>query len=220
MIEIKNLSKIYNKGKSNEFQALKDINFTIDSGDLVAIIGTSGAGKSTLLHILACIDNYDDGEYLIDGTLVKNLSEKQLAKVRNEKIGMVMQDFALIDDFSAVQNVMLPLDFSKEKIKNKKEKCLEALKSVNMENFAHNQANKLSGGQKQRVAIARAIVNNPEFILADEPTGALDSKTSVEIMELFKKLNNNGKTIVIVTHDLNIAKQCKRIIRIEDGKIV
>lgn len=220
MIEVKNLSKIYNKGKSNEFQALKDINIKIDDEELVAIIGTSGAGKSTLLHILACIDNYDNGEYLVDGALVKNLSERSLAKVRNEKIGMVMQDFALIDDFSAIQNVMLPLDFSKKKIKNKKEKCLEALKSVNMENFAHNQANKLSGGQKQRVAIARGIVNNPEFILADEPTGALDSKTSAEIMELFKKLNYDGKTIVIVTHDLNIAKQCERIIRIEDGKIV
>lgn len=220
MIEVRNLSKIYNKGKSNEFQALKDINFKIDDGELVAIIGTSGAGKSTLLHILACIDNYDDGEYLLDNKLVKNLSEKQLAKVRNEKIGMVMQDFALIDDFSALQNVMLPLDFSKSKIKNKKEKCLAALKSVNMEKFSHNQANKLSGGQKQRVAIARAIVNNPEFVLADEPTGALDSKTSEEIMNLFKELNSDGKTIVIVTHDLDIAEQCKRIIRIEDGKLV
>ena len=152
--------------------------------------------------------------------LVKNCSEKKLAQIRNKKIGMVMQDFALVDDFSAIQNVMLPLDFSKSKIKDKKEKCIEALKAVGMEKFAHNQSNKLSGGQKQRVAIARAIVNNPSIILADEPTGALDSKTSVEIMELFKSLNKKGRTVIIVTHDMKVANQCNRIIRIEDGKIV
>lgn len=220
MIKLNNVVKIYNKGKSNAFQALTDINIEIQDGELVAIIGTSGAGKSTLLHILACIDSYESGEYYIDDMLVKNCSEKKLAQIRNKKIGMVMQDFALVDDFSAIQNVMLPLDFSKSKIKDKKEKCIEALKAVGMEKFAHNQSNKLSGGQKQRVAIARAIVNNPSIILADEPTGALDSKTSVEIMELFKSLNKKGRTVIIVTHDMKVANQCNRIIRIEDGKIV
>lgn len=220
MIKLNNVVKVYNKGKSNAFQALTDINIEIQDGELVAIIGTSGAGKSTLLHILACIDSYESGEYYIDDMLVKNCSEKKLAQIRNKKIGMVMQDFALVDDFSAIQNVMLPLDFSKSKIKDKKEKCIEALKAVGMEKFAHNQSNKLSGGQKQRVAIARAIVNNPSIILADEPTGALDSKTSVEIMELFKSLNKKGRTVIIVTHDMKVANQCNRIIRIEDGKIV
>ena len=216
MIRLNKISKIYNKGKSNAFQALTDINIEIADGELVAIIGTSGAGKSTLLHILACIDSYESG----DDTLVKNCSEKKLAQIRNKKIGMVMQDFALVDDFSALQNVMLPLDFSKSKVSEKKEKCLKALQAVGMEKFAHHQANKLSGGQKQRVAIARAIVNEPSIILADEPTGALDSKTSVEIMELFKSLNAAGRTVIIVTHDMKIAQQCKRVIRIEDGKIV
>lgn len=220
MIRLNKISKIYNKGKSNAFQALTDINIEIADGELVAIIGTSGAGKSTLLHILACIDSYESGEYYIDDTLVKNCSEKKLAQIRNKKIGMVMQDFALVDDFSAHQNVMLPLDFSKSKVSEKKEKCLKALQAVGMEKFAHHQSNKLSGGQKQRVAIARAIVNEPSIILADEPTGALDSKTSSEIMELFKSLNDAGRTVIIVTHDMKIAQQCKRVIRIEDGKIV
>ena len=220
MIRLNKISKIYNKGKSNAFQALTDINIEIADGELVAIIGTSGAGKSTLLHILACIDSYESGEYYIDDTLVKNCSEKKLAQIRNKKIGMVMQDFALVDDFSVLQNVMLPLDFSKSKVSEKKEKCLKALQAVGMEKFAHHQSNKLSGGQKQRVAIARAIVNEPSIILADEPTGALDSKTSVEIMELFKSLNAAGRTVIIVTHDMKIAQQCKRVIRIEDGKIV
>lgn len=220
MIRLNKISKIYNKGKSNAFQALTDINIEIADGELVAIIGTSGAGKSTLLHILACIDSYESGEYYIDDTLVKNCSEKKLAQIRNKKIGMVMQDFALVDDFSALQNVMLPLDFSKSKVSEKKEKCLKALQAVGMEKFAHHQSNKLSGGQKQRVAIARAIVNEPSIILADEPTGALDSKTSAEIMELFKSLNDAGRTVIIVTHDMKIAQQCKRVIRIEDGKIV
>lgn len=220
MIQVKNISKIYNKGKSNAFQALDNISFSVEKGELVSIVGTSGAGKSTLLHILACIDNYDAGEYYIDNVLIKNISEKRLAEIRNMKIGLVMQDFALVDDFTAIQNVMLPLDFSKEKCSDKKEKAMAALRSVGMDKFANNLSNKLSGGQKQRTAIARAIVNDPDVILADEPTGALDSKTASEIMELFKMLHNDGKTIIIVTHDKEIAAQCERIIEISDGKIV
>ena len=220
MIKISNITKKYNPKKSNEFEALHGVSCEINDGELVAVIGKSGAGKSTLLHILACIDNYQEGEYTIDGTLVKNLSEKQYAKIRNEKIGMVMQDFALVEDFTALENVMIPLNFSKQKIKNKKEKALAALKSVGIGELAKKPCNKLSGGQKQRVAIARAIVHEPSMILADEPTGALDTKTSAEIMALFKSLNKQGRTVVIVTHDPKIAEQCDRIIEISDGRIV
>ncbi len=220
MITLKNIIKIYNPKKANEFEALHGVSCEIQDGEMVAIIGKSGAGKSTLLHILACIDSYQKGEYTIDGTLVKNLSERQYAKIRNEKIGMVMQDFALVEDFSALENVMIPLNFSKKKIKDKKEKALAALNSVGIKDLAKKPCNKLSGGQKQRVAIARAIVNEPTMILADEPTGALDTKTSEEIMELFKSLNHQGKTIVIVTHDPKVAEQCDRIVEISDGNIL
>ncbi|MBR1393469.1 MAG: ABC transporter ATP-binding protein [Ruminococcus sp.] len=220
MIELKNIVKIYNPKKANEFEALHGVSAEIQDGELVAVIGKSGAGKSTLLHILACIDSYQEGEYSIDGTLVKNLSERQYAKIRNEKIGMVMQDFALVEDFTALENVMIPLNFSKKKIPNKKEKALAALRSVGIEDLAKKPCNKLSGGQKQRVAIARAIVNEPAMILADEPTGALDTKTSAEIMELFRSLNEQGRTVVIVTHDTKVAEQCGRVIEISDGEIV
>ena len=220
MINLKNIVKIYNPKKQNEFEALHKVSATIKDGEMVAVIGKSGAGKSTLLHILACIDSYQDGEYTIDGTLVKNLTERQYAKIRNEKIGMVMQDFALVEDFTAIENVMIPLNFSKKKIPDKKGKALAALRSVGVEELAKKPCSKLSGGQKQRVAIARAIVNEPSMILADEPTGALDSKTSAEIMELFRSLNGQGRTVVIVTHDPKVAVQCGRVIEISDGKIV
>ena len=221
MIELTDIKKIYNKGSANEFEALKNISSSVDDGEMIAVIGKSGAGKSTLLHILACIDSYEDGEYRIDGELVKNLSEKKLADIRNRKIGLVMQDFALVDDFSCIENVLLPLDFAKNKVKSseKKKSALDALASVGMDSMSAKRTNRLSGGQKQRVAIARAIVNNPSLILADEPTGALDTVTSAEIMELFHKLHQKGKTVIIVTHDTGIAEQCDRIIEISDGKI-
>lgn len=220
MIELKNITKIYNYKKSNEFKALSGVSCQVSDGELVAIIGKSGAGKSTLLHILACIDTYQDGDYFIDDTVIKNLSERQYAKIRNEKIGMVMQDFALVEDFTAIENVLIPLNFSKRKVSNKKEKAYDALESVGIKELAKKPCNKLSGGQKQRVAIARAIVNNPSLILADEPTGALDTKTSAEIMTLFKQLHEQGRTIIIVTHDMNVAQQCDRIIEISDGEII
>lgn len=220
MIEIANMKKIYNPNRPNEFEALTNVSAVIEDGEMVAIIGKSGAGKSTLLHILACIDNYQEGEYKIDGLLVKNLSERSSAHIRNEKIGMVMQDFALVEDFTAIENVMLPLEFAKKKKSNRKELAMNALKSVGMDKMAKKPVRNLSGGQKQRVAIARAIVNEPSMILADEPTGALDSKTSEEIMEVFRSMNEQGKTVVIVTHDPLVAQQCKRIIEISDGKII
>ena len=220
MIKLDNIVKVYNPQKANEFEALHGVSAEIKDGEMVAVIGKSGAGKSTLLHILACIDSYQEGEYTIDGTLVKDLSEKQYAKIRNEKIGMVMQDFALVEDFTALENVMIPLNFSKKKIPNKKEKALAALRSVGIEELAKKPCNKLSGGQKQRVSIARAIVNDPAMILADEPTGALDTKTSAEIMELFRTLNETGRTVIIVTHDPKVAEQCERVIEISDGEIL
>lgn len=220
MIQLHHVSKIYNQGKANAFQALNEIDLEIADGELVAIVGTSGAGKSTLLHILACIDSYESGKYYVDDTLVKNCSEKKLARIRNEKIGMVMRDYALINDFSAIENVLLLLNFAKKQSHQKKEMALQAMEVVGMKSYANKSVNQLSGGQKQRIAIARAIVNHPSIILADEPTGALDSNTSSEIMALFHKLHSQGKTIVIVTHDQKIASQCQRIIQIEDGRIL
>lgn len=217
MITLNQIIKVYNPGKANEFEALHGASLEIKNGEMVAVIGKSGAGKSTLLHILACIDSYEGGEYHIDDTLVKGLSEKKLAQIRNEKIGMVMQDFALVEDFSAIENVLLPLDFAKQKKANRRELAMAALKSVGMDSMAKKPISQLSGGQKQRVAIARAIVNEPSVVLADEPTGALDSKTAQEIMDVFKELHSRGKTIVIVTHDMGIAEQCERIIEIADG---
>ena len=220
MITLTNIHKVYNPKKANEFEALRGVTLTIEDGEMVAIIGKSGAGKSTLLHILACIDSYESGEYKIDDVLIQKLSERQYARIRNEKIGMVMQDFALVDDFSAIENVMLPLDFAPKKKPNRKALAMKALQSVGMDSMAKKPVNKLSGGQKQRVAIARAIVNEPSVILADEPTGALDTKTAAEIMGVFKQLNEQGKTVIIVTHDMGVAQQCDRIIEISDGLIV
>lgn len=221
MIEIKNLVKIYNKGKTNEFCALKGIDLSIEEGEMVAIIGKSGAGKSTLLHILAAIDSYDKGSYLVDGVSVGDLKEKDRARFRNQKIGIVMQDYALIDEYTIEENVQIPLIFGKVKGNDvRREKIMTALENVGLAELAKKPVRQLSGGQKQRVAIARALVNNPTFLLADEPTGALDSKTSGEIMDVFEKLNQGGKTVIIVTHDMEAAARCGRVIEISDGEIV
>ena len=221
MIQIKNLVKIYNKGKTNEFCALKGIDLSIEEGEMVAIIGKSGAGKSTLLHILAAIDSYDKGSYLVDGVSVGDLKEKDRARFRNQKIGIVMQDYALIDENTIEENVQIPLIFGKVKGNDvRREKIMTALENVGLAELAKKPVRQLSGGQKQRVAIARALVNNPTFLLADEPTGALDSKTSGEIMDVFEKLNQGGKTVIIVTHDMEVAARCGRVIEISDGEIV
>lgn len=221
MIEIKNLVKIYNKGKTNEFCALKGIDLSIEEGEMVAIIGKSGAGKSTLLHILAAIDSYDKGSYLVDGVSVGDLKEKERARFRNQKMGIVMQDYALIDEYTIEENVQIPLIFGKVKGNDvRREKIMTALENVGLAELAKKPVRQLSGGQKQRVAIARALVNNPTFLLADEPTGALDSKTSGEIMDVFEKLNQGGKIVIIVTHDMEVAARCGRVIEISDGEIV
>ena len=221
MIEIKNLVKIYNKGKTNEFCALKGIDLSIEEGEMVAIIGKSGAGKSTLLHILAAIDSYDKGSYLVDGVSVGDLKEKDRARYRYQKFGIVMQNYALIDEYTIEENVQIPLIFGKVKGNDvRREKIMTALENVGLAELAKKPVRQLSGGQKQRVAIARALVNNPTFLLADEPTGALDSKTSGEIMDVFEKLNQGGKTVIIVTHDMEVAARCGRVIEISDGEIV
>ena len=220
MIEIKNLTKTYNYKKSNAFTALEDISLKIEDGEMLAIVGKSGAGKSTLLHIIGCIDTFEKGEYTIDDIDVHKLSDKKLANIRNEKVGIVMQDFALVEEYTVIENVKIPLYFSKKKKGKANTLALEALEKVGIKELAKKPVNKLSGGQKQRVAIARAIVNDPSFILADEPTGALDTKTSAEIMELFRKLNDEGKTVIIITHDPGVAEKCKRKIEISDGKII
>lgn len=222
IIEIKDLHKTYNYKKSNAFEALKGISLDIEEGELVAIIGKSGAGKSTLMHIIGCIDDFESGTYTIEGVDISKMSEGKKAAVRNQKIGIVMQDFALVDDYTARENVLVPVYFSKgsKNKKNKKERALEVLKRVGMEEFAGKPIKKLSGGQKQRVAIARALINDPSIILADEPTGALDSVTSDEIMNVFEELNAQGRTIIIITHDKEIASRCKRVIEIKDGLLV
>ncbi len=217
MIVLKNIIKTYNPQKQNKFTALKKVSLSIDKGEFCAIIGKSGSGKSTLLHILGLLDTFS-GEYFFGKRNVARLKESASSKLRAAKIGFVKQDFALIEEYSALDNVMLPL--YPVGARDKKKKALTAIKKLGISHLAAKEVSQLSGGEKQRVAIARAIVNDPNIILADEPTGALDSKTAAEIMDVFKSLNSEGKTVIIVTHDLSIAKQCGRIIEIYDGNIV
>lgn len=217
MIELKNITKIYQENKPGECLALNNISVSIKKGSMIAVMGKSGSGKSTLLHILACIDTCTSGDYLFNGKNISNFSLNEQAELRNREIGIVIQDFALVEEFSVIENVMIPLIFSKRK--NKKKIASKTLDDIGISSLENKKVCNLSGGQKQRVAIARAIVNNPSLILADEPTGSLDTKTSAEIMNIFRNLNDEGKTVIIVTHDLEIAKQCDRIIEISDGKL-
>lgn len=219
MLLLKGIEKTFNHGASNELKVIKDVSLQIDDGEMVAIIGKSGTGKSTLLHILAGIEDYECGQYYLDNIMIKGLPDKKLAQIRNEKIGLVMQNFALVEEFSAIENVLLPLDFAKRKQKRRDDIAFAALEMVMMDKWADQKVRTMSGGQKQRVAIARAMVNQPSVLLTDEPTGALDSATSCNIMELFKQLHANGQTIIIVTHDINVAKCCDRIIEMRDGKV-
>ena len=221
MIEISNLNKYY-KSKGDKVHVLKDINISIADKERVAILGKSGAGKSTLLHIMGLLNNFDSGVYKINGTSVSDLKDTQLAKLRNEKIGFIMQDFSLLDHKKVLENVMLPLYFNNNcRYAEMQEKALKALDMVGLKDHANKKANQLSGGQRQRVSIARAFVTAPEIILADEPTGALDAETRDEIMQLLVKLNqDNGTTLVVITHDENVAEYCGRKLYINDGQIM
>jgi len=218
MIQLEHISKIYPVG-SDKFYALKDVSLHIEKGEFVAIQGASGSGKTTLLNIIGCMDSCSEGTYLLEGEDVSKLSDSKTSAIRNQKIGFVLQDFALIDNQTVLYNVMLPLLFSKTPYKDVKEKALNALYTVGIVNQSKKKANQLSGGQRQRVAIARAIVNDPAIVLADEPTGQLDSTTSMQIMEILKTLNDKGITAVVVTHDDSVARCARRIIRVSDGKI-
>ena len=219
MINIKDLHKSYNMG-SNSLHVLKGINFSVNEGELVAIMGSSGSGKSTLLNIIGMLDNYDKGSYELDNILIKDLNETKAANYRNKFLGFVFQSFNLINYKSAVDNVVLPLYYQGIKRKEREKTALDYLDNVGLKNWASHLPSELSGGQKQRVAIARAMVSKPKVLLADEPTGALDSNTSAEVMSLIQKINNSGKTILVVTHEEDIAKMCKRIVKLKDGVIV
>lgn len=220
LIKLENVSKVYHLG-DNHFQALKEVNFTLSLGEMTAIVGVSGSGKSTLMNIIGFLDHCTTGQYFFNGQDVSNLSDQALAEIRNRKIGFVFQSFFLLARSSAIQNVMLPLFYRGTPRAQAKEIAYRMLEKVGVGHLANNKPHQLSGGQQQRVAIARALVGNPEVILADEPTGALDSQTGDEVMELFTKLNRQeGRTIVIITHDKEISKRCKRMVTIRDGKIL
>lgn len=218
MIEIKDLHKSYKMG-SNSLHVLKGLNFSIADGELVAIMGSSGSGKSTLLNILGMLDEADSGEYVLDGVPIKNLNETKAAQYRNKFLGFIFQSFNLINYKNAVENVALPLYYQRMPRKERQEKALQYLEKMGLREWADHLPSELSGGQKQRVAIARAMAAEPKVLLADELTGALDSTTSYEIMDLIQKINDEGNTILVVTHEEDIAHMCKRIVHLKDGII-
>lgn len=220
IIELNNICKSYSNGKEKRLEVLKDVSITIKSGEMIAVIGRSGSGKSTLLNILGCTDKFDGGTYLFFDEDISNASDKKLSQLRGSHISFIFQDYALIEDESVLNNVETPLYFDRSiKFGKIKKSAMQALKTIGIQDLSSKKVNQLSGGQKQRVAIARAIVNKPELILADEPTGALDSNTAEEIIEILRNLNKEGTTVIIVTHDMYIAKKCERVLNITNGKV-
>lgn len=218
LIHIENMKKIYNPGE-DEVRALDGIDLDIEKGDLVAIVGHSGSGKSTLMNMLGCLDTPTSGKYVLDGQDVASMTDNQLADVRNKEIGFIFQGFNLISNLDAVGNVELPLVYRGVSKNERKQLAMEALKSVGLEERMKHKPNEMSGGQQQRVAVARAVAAKPPIILADEPTGNLDTKSTQEIMEILKELHRSGRTVIIITHDEEIASQAHRVIRILDGRI-
>ena len=218
LIHIENMKKIYNPGE-NEVRALDGIDLDIEKGDLVAIVGHSGSGQSTLMNMLGCLDTPTSGKYVLDGQDVASMTDNQLADVRNKEIGFIFQGFNLISNLDAVGNVELPLVYRGVSKNERKQLAMEALKSVGLEDRMKHKPNEMSGGQQQRVAVAREVAAKPPIILADEPTGNLDTKSTQEIMEILKELHRSGRTVIIITHDEEIASQAHRVIRILDGRI-
>ena len=218
MIKIKNITKTFTMGDET-IKALDNINFTVKKGEFVSIIGPSGSGKSTLMNILGLLDVADSGKYILGGTDVETLKDNGLAEIRNKKIGFIFQNFNLLQKLNAYENVIVPLMYRGISHVDSKKLAYEYLQKVGLQGREKHLPSQLSGGQQQRVAIARALVGKPEIILADEPTGALDSKTGMEVMAKLQELNKNGQTIVLITHDLNVAKQAKRVVRISNGKL-
>ena len=219
IIELKNIRKEYGK-KDFKFTAIDNINLSVEKGDFIAIMGPSGSGKSTLLNIIGCMDQLTKGEYYLNGKLINKLKNKELSKIRNSTISFVFQDFALMKEYNVYDNVELPLSHRNLSNKQKKQMIIKQLEELGIKDQIKKKPNELSGGQQQRVAIARALVSDAEIILADEPTGALDSKTGMEIMNILSEINKKGKTIIIVTHDEKVASYCNKKIIIKDGRII
>ncbi|HQO20990.1 MAG TPA: ABC transporter ATP-binding protein [Acidobacteriota bacterium] len=220
VIEVKGLTKDYPMGAAGVFNALRGVDLKVQKGEFIAIMGASGSGKSTLLHLLGCLDTPTSGSYLLEGTPAHTLTPDELAELRNKKIGFIFQSFYLLPRASALENVELPLIYSKVPPAERKRRAMEVISFLKLDQHAKHLPNQLSGGQRQQIAIARALVNNPSLIMADEPTGNLDSVTSERIMELLKQLNDMGNTLILVTHEHDIAAYAKRLVRIKDGLII
>ena len=220
LIDIRNTYKIYHEGQENEIRALDGVSIQIDRGEFVAIVGQSGSGKSTLMNVLGCLDIPTYGEYYLDGTDVTALSDRELARIRNREIGFVFQGYNLIPELDALDNVILPLIYRGVPAWERKKIAMEALERVGMADRARHRPSEMSGGQQQRVAIARAIAAAPPIIMADEPTGALDSKTGLHVLEILRELYRSGTTVLLITHDESIAANARRVVRLSDGKVV